>query len=91
MSSKHAVDAGMLARMKLEAKAGMTIKHPGVIETYSIGSTGAVNYMVMEFMRGVSLHELVALHGPVRWALVRVGPHADTLLRCTIMYIILLC
>ena len=67
MSSKHAVDAGMLARMKLEAKAGMTIKHPGVIETYSIGSTGAVNYMVMEFMRGVSLHELVALHGPVRW------------------------
>lgn len=67
MSSKHAVDAGMLARMKLEAKAGMLIKHPNVIETYRIDSTGAVNYMVMEFMRGVSLHELVALHGPVRW------------------------
>lgn len=67
MSSKHAVDAGMLARMKLEAKAGMKIKHPNVMETYRIDSTGAVNYMVMEFMRGVSLHELVALHGPVRW------------------------
>lgn len=67
MSAKHAVDAGMLARMKLEAKAGMQIKHPNVIETYRIDSTGAVNYMVMEFMRGVSLHELVALHGPVRW------------------------
>jgi len=69
MSAKHAVDAGMLARMKLEAKAGMQIKHPNVIETYRIDSTGAVNYMVMEFMRGVSLHELVALHGPVRWAM----------------------
>ena len=67
LSSKHAIDAGMLARMKLEAKAGMQIKHPNVIETYHIDSTGAVNYMVMEFMRGVSLHELVALHGPVRW------------------------
>ncbi|MEZ6130070.1 MAG: FHA domain-containing serine/threonine-protein kinase [Planctomycetaceae bacterium] len=67
MSTKHSVDAGMLARMKLEARAGMQIKHPNVIETYRIDSTGAVNYMVMEFMRGVSLHELVALHGPVQW------------------------
>lgn len=69
MSSKHAVDAGMLARMQLEAKAGMQVKHPNVIETYRIDSTGAVNYMVIEFMRGVSLHELVALHGPVRWSM----------------------
>lgn len=67
MSSKHSVDAGMLARMQLEARAGMQIKHPNVIETYRIDSTGAVNYMVMEFMRGVSLHELVALHGPIHW------------------------
>jgi len=67
MSSQHALDAGMLARMKLEALAGMQIKHPNVIETYRIDSTGAVNYMVMEFMRGISLHELVALHGPVKW------------------------
>lgn len=67
LSSQHSLDAGMLARMKLEANAGMKIQHPNVIETYRIDSTGAVNYMVMELMRGVSLHELVALHGPVKW------------------------
>lgn len=67
LSSQHALDAGMLARMKLEAYAGMQIKHPNVIETYRIDSTGAINFMVMELMRGVSLHELVALHGPVKW------------------------
>ena len=65
MASQHALDPGMLARMKLEARAGMEIKHPNVIETYRIDSTGAVNYMVLELMRGISLHELVALHGPV--------------------------
>lgn len=69
MSSQHALDAGMLARMKLEAHAGMKIQHPNVIETYRIDSTGAINYMVMELMRGISLHELVALHGPVKWTM----------------------
>ncbi|MDG2130341.1 MAG: FHA domain-containing serine/threonine-protein kinase [Fuerstiella sp.] len=67
MASHHALDPGMLARMKLEARAGMEIQHPNVIETYRIDSTGAVNYMVLELMRGISLHELVALHGPVNW------------------------
>lgn len=67
LSSQHALDAGMMTRMKLEAHAGMKIKHPNVIETYRLDSTGAVNFMVMELMRGVSLHELVALHGPVKW------------------------
>ncbi|MDG1894976.1 MAG: FHA domain-containing serine/threonine-protein kinase [Fuerstiella sp.] len=70
MASHHALDPGMLARMKLEARAGMEIQHPNVIETYRIDSTGAVNYMVLELMRGISLHELVALHGPVSWEMV---------------------
>jgi len=83
MASHHALDPGMLARMKLEARAGMEIQHPNVIETYRIDSTGAVNYMVLELMRGISLHELVALHGPVNWQMacdiflqVAVGLHA---------------
>lgn len=67
LSSQHALDAGMLARMKLEAHAGMMIKHPNVVETFDIGSTGAVNFMVMELVRGISLHELVVLGGAVTW------------------------
>ena len=67
LSSQHALDAGMLARLKLEAVAGMQVKHPNVIETFRIDTTGAVNYLVMELVRGISLHELVALHGPVKW------------------------
>ena len=69
MSSQHALDPGMLARMKLEASAGMLIKHPNVIETYAIDTTGALHYMVMELLRGISLHELVALHCPLKWGM----------------------
>lgn len=70
LAAKHSVDAGMLTRLKLEAEAGMKISHPNVIQTYKVDSTGAVNYLVMEFMKGISLHELVAMQGPMRWGMV---------------------
>lgn len=68
LSTEHALDAGMLARIKLEAAAGMALKHPNIIRTYRIGSTGAIHFLVMEFVRGISLHELVALQGALPWS-----------------------
>lgn len=67
MSSEHALDAGMLARLKLEAAAGMKLTHPNIVRTYRLDSTGAVHFLVMELVRGISLHELVALFGAVKW------------------------
>jgi len=66
LSNQHSTDAGMLARLQLEAWAGMKIDHPNVVRTHRIGSTGAVNYIVMDLMRAISMHEMVALGGPVR-------------------------
>ena len=70
ISAEHQVDSGMMARMKLEARAGMMLKHPNIVRTYRFDDTGAVTYMVMELVRGVSLHELIALNGalPYRMA-----------------------
>lgn len=67
LAADHALDAGMLARIKLEAAAGMKLHHPHIIQTYRAGSTGAVHFLVMELVRGISLHELVALQGPVNY------------------------
>ena len=66
LSTEHALDAGMLARMKLEAAAGMRLNHPGIIRTHRLASTGAVHYLVMDLVRGISLHEIVALRGPLK-------------------------
>ncbi len=67
MSAEHALDPGMLARLKLEAIAGMRLDHPNIIKTYRVDSTGAVHFLVMELVRGISLHELVALFGAMKW------------------------
>lgn len=67
MSAEHSLDAGMLARLKLEAVAGIKLTHPNIIKTYRLDSTGAVHYLVMELVRGISLHELVALYGAIKW------------------------
>jgi serine/threonine protein kinase len=65
MSTEHSQDPGMLSRLQLEALAGMRLNHPNIIKTYRIGNTGAVHFLVMELVRGISLHELVALYGPL--------------------------
>ncbi len=70
LSTDHALDAGLLSRMKLEAIAGMRLNHPNIIRTYHMATTGAVHYLVMELFRGISLHELVALHGALKWSMV---------------------
>jgi serine/threonine protein kinase len=70
LSAEHALDAGMLARLKLEAAAGMKLNHPNVVRTLRLDSTGAVHFLVMELVRGITLHELVAIHGPVHPATV---------------------
>ncbi|MFN0054370.1 MAG: protein kinase domain-containing protein [Planctomycetales bacterium] len=72
LSEKHQSDAGMLARLKLEARAGKKLKHSSIVRTYGIHRTddvfGEVFYLVMEYVEGVNLEELINLQGPVPWA-----------------------
>lgn len=71
ISDKHKTDAGMLARLKLEALAGKKLKHSSIIHTFGIHQTddvfGEVYYLVMEYMQGINLEELINLRGPVPW------------------------
>lgn len=59
------VDAGMIERMRLEAQGGMRLDHENVVRTFEMGNTGAVRYMVMELVEGISLHEVVSRNGPL--------------------------
>lgn len=68
LTSNNELDAGMLTRLKLEAQAGIKLSHPNVLKTHKIANTGAVLYVAMEFVKGVSLHEVIALGGPIGWA-----------------------
>ena len=65
LNQRHETDAGMLERLRLEARAGMLLDHPNIAKTYRLESCGAVTFIVMEMVRGVSLHEMIALQGAV--------------------------
>ncbi|RMG34739.1 MAG: FHA domain-containing protein [Planctomycetota bacterium] len=67
LADRFKLDAGMLARFKLEATAGMRLRHPNIIRTYELGATGNVDYFVMEFVPGLNVQELIDVSGPIPW------------------------
>lgn len=71
LSDKHKSDAGMLARLKLEAHAGQKLRHSSIIRTHAIHGTddvfGEAHYLVMEYVEGINLEELINLRGAIPW------------------------
>jgi serine/threonine protein kinase len=72
ITDKHKADAGMMTRLKIEFRAGSLLKHPAIIRTFAIRKTddvfGEISYLVMEFVAGVNLEELINIRGPIPWA-----------------------
>src|SRR5271156_5032815 len=59
LSAEHSLDAGRRARFVGEAKAASALNHPNIITVYEIETVDGVDYMAMEYVRGVTLHELI--------------------------------
>ncbi len=58
-------DATYLARFQLEAKAIASLNHPNIVLAYDIDNEDDVHYIVMEYVDGVDLQQLVKRDGPV--------------------------
>ncbi len=56
---KH--DRGMLARFEQEGRASQIFHHENIVRTFSYGSAGGLPYMIMEFVEGPSLLELLRM------------------------------
>ena len=54
-----------VARFKREAHAAAALSNPGVVTVYDAGADGPTRYIVMEFVEGKSLAELLRENGPV--------------------------
>src|SRR5438552_2950109 len=52
-------DRDRLARFEKEARAASALNHPNVVTVYDIGFDGAVPWLAMEFVDGVTLREIV--------------------------------
>ncbi|MGE3316794.1 MAG: FHA domain-containing serine/threonine-protein kinase, partial [Planctomycetaceae bacterium] len=60
-------DNEYLTRFKLEARAGLMLKHPHIVRTDRIDETPDVIFVVMELVEGISLQELVILNKFIPW------------------------
>ena len=54
---KH--DRGLLARFEQEARAGQRFHHENIVRTYGYGAAGGLPYVIMEYVEGPSLLELL--------------------------------
>ena len=58
-------DSSYLQRFLREAQMAAALEHPNVVRAYDIGQEGKVHYLVMEFVEGRDLYELVKHEGPL--------------------------
>ncbi len=65
MDSRYAGDRQFLTRFQREARAIARLKDPGLVAIYDQGEDPARPYLVMEFVDGGTLRELLAERGPM--------------------------
>lgn len=60
-----AADPAALERFEREARAGGSIDHPNIVRAYDKDQDGDLHYLVMDFVDGCSLSEIVRATGPL--------------------------
>jgi len=58
-------DAEYLARFRYEGQAVAALDHPNIVRAYDLGSEGRIHYLVMEYVDGHDLEEMVDRVGPL--------------------------
>ncbi len=60
-------DAEFLRRFKNESKAIAMLSHPNIVRVYDVSFGDLIQYIVMEYIEGVTLKEYIAQDGSLRW------------------------
>ena len=63
LRSKLSEDPMTLVRFQREAYAASKLSHPNIIDIYDVGEYDGLHYIVMEFIRGRTLKQLIAQRG----------------------------
>ena len=58
-------DQGAVARFEREMRAVGKLEHPNIVRAMDAGEAGGMHYLVMEYVQGVDLSQLVKVRGPL--------------------------
>ncbi|MEZ6086763.1 MAG: serine/threonine-protein kinase [Pirellulaceae bacterium] len=65
LPKKRVDDSSYLARFQLEAKAIASLNHDNIVRAYDIDNEGDLHYIVMEYVAGDDLQQIVKRNGPM--------------------------
>jgi serine/threonine-protein kinase len=63
LAPQYARDDAFVARFRREAQAAAKLNHPGVVSVYDTGSDDGVHYIVMEYVAGRTLAQVLEQEG----------------------------
>jgi serine/threonine protein kinase len=58
-----AKEPNILGRFHREARLSLRLKHPNIVRTFQTGEAGGLHYIVMEYLEGETLEEVIARRG----------------------------
>lgn len=62
---QYASDAEFVERFRREAQAAASLSHPNVVNIYDVGQEGDIHYIVMEYVRGENLKDIIRKNAPL--------------------------
>jgi serine/threonine protein kinase len=65
--TKSSQDATAKERFYREARAGFSLNHPNIVRSLDIDKADKVHFLVMEYVDGASLHDIVSTHGRLHY------------------------
>src|SRR5947209_5921789 len=65
LPARLVADPVAVERFHREARAVAALDHPNIVRAYDVDAADDLNYLVMEYVDGVSLHDLVSRAGPL--------------------------
>ena len=63
LSPEHCRKPKVLARFEREAKLMTTLRHPNIIQLYGVGRRGALPYIAMQYLEGMTLYDVLKKKG----------------------------
>ena len=65
LHARFSQDRSFVERFRREAQSAANLNHPNIVSLYDYGSDGGSYYIVMEFIDGRSLAEVIHAEGPL--------------------------
>ncbi len=65
LKDEFSKDKGFVEKFKTEALSAASISHPNIVNIYDVGQENDVHYIVMEYVDGKTLKDIIRKHAPL--------------------------